>query len=203
MRHALPRWTQSIRFQLTLAYLFGLAAIFSLAGGLLYSVIRTTLLRQTGEALNLETARIAQILPTAGDPAGGKDEDEDAPSPAQVLGRIGPLTPAPPGLISGTLYVRLGRVSDNGTVATSASLSGRTALAESLARLPAPTAGHPAIRFAGPDEESKMRVESSLVPGTPYTLQVAIPWDQTEDFLTNLAIGIWGGILLFLVVSGI
>src|SRR5579883_2833511 len=192
-----PSWMKSIRFQLSLWYTLALAAVFIFAGSLLYVGVLRVLVRQTDQALFMEAGQIAQALPSPGDSKSHNDE----PNPTALIDQISQPVSLSSRLISNTVFVRLARLDSGRTVALSSSLANQPELSADLVRMSPPQPGHPLARFTGPDEESRVRCLSLAVPRTAYFLQVAVPWDQTEDFLTNLSVGICGAVLLFLLAS--
>jgi heavy metal sensor kinase len=205
MRHA--PWVKSIRFQLTFWYTLVLAVVFTLTGGLLYAGVWRILLRQTDQALSIETSEIAEGLVRPSKDGGratarGGDKDQP-PDPFLLISRIASSSAVTPhSVISHTVFVRLARRSNGQTVALSEKLARLPGVVASLARMAAPSDIHPYVRFAGPDEEHRVRCLASTVPSTPYFLQVAISWDPTEDFLTDLSLAIAGSVLLLLSVCG-
>ncbi len=198
-----PRWTRSLRFQLTSAFLAAVALVLLLAGALGYGLVRASLVRETDRALADAASQIGRGL--GGDHAEGKDTaeagDGEAPPDPAALVAGAHLAPALlPGVGADALLLRLARRGTGRTLAVSPSAAARPDLRAGLLRLP----GSPRRPFfAGDGDEDRLRVLCVSVPGTPDVLMAALAWDPAEDLLARLLLGLSGAGLLFLLLSGV
>ncbi len=198
-----PRWTRSLRFQLTSAFLAAVALVLLLAGALGYGLVRASLVRETDRALADAASQIGRGL--GGDHAEGKDRGEagDAEAPPDPVALVAGAHLAPavlPGVGADALLLRLARRDTGRTLALSPGTAARPDLRAVLLRLPA-CAHRP--WFAGDGDDDRLRALCVPVPGTPDVLLAAVAWDPAEDLLARLLLGLSGAALLFLLLSGV
>jgi two-component system OmpR family sensor kinase len=197
-----PAWAKSVRFQLTFWYVTTLAAILLLAAVTLFWSLRRAMLRQTDQMLATSAAQVVHLLTTPLEPSDPK-ESQDRPSPSDVLADASPGAALLRGVPTVSISMRLFRADTRETVAASRNLDAQGTLARTLSAVQIPSRPGPAFVFAGPDEEDRIRCLTLPVPQTPYLLQAATSWDDVEDLLERLMLGIGGTILLFLFLSGV
>lgn len=196
----MPPWMKSIRFQLTCWYLATLSAILLVGGALLCAGVYAAVIRQVDEQLAAQAAQIRGLL--LAEHEAEQNGDIEQANPAIILAQVGQSS-TPPALISGRLFSRVIATGSGTTIALSPSLSGQSLLLRYLERVPPARPGKSEFQFVVPTEETSVRCLSTVVAGTPYSLQVAVPWDPTEDFLSSVVAGIAIVIFLFLLFSGI
>jgi two-component system OmpR family sensor kinase len=192
------RWTKSLRFQLTLWSLATTAVILLIASALCYTLVRVALQRETDQALRGAAASMVHHMAPEDAPEPGEPPEKNDPTAIVRKAHLTSITL--PGIGSDALCLRLARADTGETAALSPTLAASPALQSTLAALPARPHGP---IFAGSSDDTQLRVLSVQVPQSPYTLQVAVPWDPVEDLLTELLLGLFFAALLFLLLSGI
>ncbi|MEO7719682.1 MAG: HAMP domain-containing sensor histidine kinase [Capsulimonas sp.] len=194
-------WTRSLRFRLTAWYGGALIFILTSAAICVYIGAKEALLAETDAFLAMEVKRAT--APTKGDQEaeGPYGELSEAVSSFQGSGRTGEGFE---GLLQfDSVYVRLASP-QNETIALSPSLAGQPQLAPSLEHVKLPSPGGAArYTFAGPNEESRMRVLIApiRVSERPLVLVIAVPWDHDSDALAKISVFLIAAVLAMAAVA--
>lgn len=171
-----------------------------------YSGAHWSLLNQADLFLSVEAQRIAESAAGREGP-NLNDIDQAVLTPAIVPEMGHQVQPLSMGrLMFQVIYIRVLTRGERRVLATSPDLSHYAALLPSLDSLldhanPADTT----FTFAGPDPTSQVRVLTRALPGgrTGLWLQVAVPWEQTQNLLERSAVVVGLALPVLLLVAGI
>jgi len=198
-------WTKSIRFKVAFWYTFTVAIVLVLAGTLIYQGARTALTRETDEALGAASKRLVEYQPVSDAIRSGNQARVQA-ALADEIAHMAPTTflgRATHGWIISTLFVRLGRVSTNETIAASSSMPANPELLRSMSTINVRVPDRRLFDFLRHTEDTEVRCLSFEIRDMDCQLQVAVPWGRTEYLLRLMLLAIVVTVILFLIISAL
>ncbi len=195
-RSQFRRLTHSLRFQLTLWYTGILALILTGAAVLVFAGMWQTLRNRTDGFLAGESGEIATAATSTQDP------QQAATEIMEDLSRAHPFPPQRRSATGHGFDVVFGRIVDAQslhTLAVSPALAQQPTLTASLDSVLARSR----LAYAGPSEERTLRVLTTpiQIAGRPAYLQLAVPWDPSDDSLKQLALELVLGVPIVLLLA--
>jgi len=194
-------WTRSLRFRLTLGYTGGLACVLFGAALVLYFLALRGVQTETDSFLSIEAHRLASV-------ASQPDRDPDDITEALAVDRSVPLRADrfPGFLLFSVVYARFVDPSTGKVLAASPSLAQNPKVVGAMDRWLSDNPKRQArYAFIGPDEEDTMRATEQpiVIDGIDAIVQVAVPWDSTEDTIEEATAWMIATTVLVLIVAAI
>jgi len=194
-------WTRSLRFRLTLGYTGGLACVLFTAALVLYFLALRGIQTETDSFLSIEAHRLAAV-------ASQPDRDPDDITEALSVDRSVPLRSDrfPGFLLFSVVYARFVDARTGRVIAASPSLVQNPKVVAAMDRWLIVNPTHKArFAFIGPDEEDTMRgtEQRIVIDGIDAIVQVAVPWDSTEDTIEEATAWMIAATVLVLIVAAI